>query len=81
MAEWLVSTRSSSDLGLTRGDKVLAFVNGMGGTPLIELYVAFNSVAKILGGQGITIEPLARRQLHHEPRDGRVLGHAPAPRR
>ena len=27
----------------------------MGGTPLIELYVAFNSVAKILGGQGIAI--------------------------
>jgi dihydroxyacetone kinase-like protein len=54
MAEWLVSP-IVSDLGLTRGDKVLAFVNGMGGTPLIELYIAFNSVAKILGGQGITI--------------------------
>ena len=44
------------DLGLTGGDKVLAFVNGMGGTPLIELYIAFNSVARILGGQGIAIE-------------------------
>jgi dihydroxyacetone kinase-like protein len=54
MAEWLVS-QIVSDLGLTRGDTVLAFVNGMGGTPLIELYIAFNSVAKILGGQGITI--------------------------
>ena len=54
MAEWLVSP-IVSDLGLTRGDNVLAFVNGMGGTPLIELYIAFNSVAKILGGQGITI--------------------------
>src|SRR4249920_3065883 len=30
MAEWLVSP-IVSDLGLTRGDKVLAFVNGMGG--------------------------------------------------
>ncbi|HEY3164840.1 MAG TPA: dihydroxyacetone kinase subunit DhaK [Candidatus Limnocylindrales bacterium] len=55
MAEWLVSP-IVSDLGLTRGDRVLAFVNGMGGTPLIELYIAFNSVAKILGGQGIAIE-------------------------
>jgi phosphoenolpyruvate---glycerone phosphotransferase subunit DhaK len=55
MAEWLVSP-IVSDLGLTRGDNVLAFVNGMGGTPLIELYIAFNSVAKILGGQGISIE-------------------------
>jgi phosphoenolpyruvate---glycerone phosphotransferase subunit DhaK len=54
MAEWLVSP-IVSDLGLTRGDNVLAFVNGMGGTPLIELYIAFNSVAKILAGQGITI--------------------------
>src|SRR2546423_7354404 len=54
MAEWLVSP-IVSDLGLTRGDKVLAFVNGMGGTPLIELYIALNSVAKILGGQGISI--------------------------
>jgi dihydroxyacetone kinase-like protein len=54
MAEWLVEP-IVSDLGLARGDSVLAFVNGMGGTPLIELYVAFNSVARILGGQGITI--------------------------
>ena len=54
MAEWLVSP-IVSDLGLSRGDSVLAFVNGMGGTPLIELYVAFNSVARILGGQGISI--------------------------
>ena len=54
MADWLVEP-IVSDLGLGRGDSVLAFVNGMGGTPLIELYVAFNSVAKILGGQGITI--------------------------
>jgi dihydroxyacetone kinase-like protein len=54
MVEWLL-TPIVSDLGLNRGDSVLAFVNGMGGTPLIELYVAFNGVAKILGGQGINI--------------------------
>ena len=36
------------DLGLERGERVLAFVNGMGGTPLIELYLAYNSVAKVL---------------------------------
>jgi dihydroxyacetone kinase-like protein len=54
MAEWLVSP-IVSDLGLGRGDSVLAFVNGMGGTPLIELYVAFNSVTKILAGKGISI--------------------------
>ena len=54
MAEWLL-TPIIGDLGLSRGDNVLAFVNGMGGTPLIELYIAYNSVAKILGGQGISI--------------------------
>ena len=54
MTEWLVSP-IVSDLGLGKGDSVLAFVNGMGGTPLIELYGAFNSVNKILKGQGISI--------------------------
>jgi dihydroxyacetone kinase-like protein len=28
----------------------------MGGTPLIELYVAFNSVARLLDERGITID-------------------------
>jgi phosphoenolpyruvate---glycerone phosphotransferase subunit DhaK len=54
MSEWLVSP-IVSDLGLSRGDSVLAFVNGMGGTPLIELYGAYNSVNRILSGQGISI--------------------------
>ncbi len=43
------------DLPFKSGDNVLAFVNGMGGTPLIELYVVFNEVNKILAGQGIKI--------------------------
>ena len=43
------------DLPFKSGDKVLAFVNGMGGTPLIELYVVYNAVTKILKGRGITI--------------------------
>jgi dihydroxyacetone kinase-like protein len=43
------------DLPYKSGDSVLAFVNGMGGTPLIELYVMFNEVNKILSGQGIKI--------------------------
>jgi dihydroxyacetone kinase-like protein len=44
------------DLPFERGDAVLAFVNGMGGTPLLELYVVFAEVARILRGHGITIE-------------------------
>jgi len=44
-----------SDLPYKRGDQVLAFVNGMGGTPLIELYLVFNELQKILSGEGIKI--------------------------
>jgi dihydroxyacetone kinase-like protein len=44
------------DLPFGQGDKVLAFVNGMGGTPLIELYVVYQALDKYLRGHGITIE-------------------------
>jgi phosphoenolpyruvate---glycerone phosphotransferase subunit DhaK len=44
------------DLPFQRGDAVLALVNGMGGTPLIELYLMFGEVARIMDGLGITIE-------------------------
>jgi len=43
------------DLGLKTGDRVLAFVNGMGGTPLMELYIVYRRLDQILRGQGITI--------------------------
>jgi phosphoenolpyruvate---glycerone phosphotransferase subunit DhaK len=44
------------DLPFSSGDRVLAFVNGMGGTPLIELYIVYNEVAKIAAEHGLTIE-------------------------
>jgi dihydroxyacetone kinase-like protein len=44
-----------SDLPFAGGDAVIAFVNGMGGTPLIELYVMYNEVASILRGHGIEL--------------------------
>ncbi len=40
---------------ISNGDTVLAFVNGMGGTPLIELYIVYNELAKILKDRQITI--------------------------
>ena len=43
------------DLPFRSGDPVIAFVNGLGGTPLIELYVLYNEVAMILKGHGITV--------------------------
>jgi dihydroxyacetone kinase-like protein len=43
------------DYPLERGDDALVFVNGMGGSPLIELYVVFAEVAKILESKGVKI--------------------------
>jgi dihydroxyacetone kinase-like protein len=34
---------------------VIAFVNGMGGTPLLELYLMYNEVAQLLDRAGITV--------------------------
>ncbi|MTE14687.1 dihydroxyacetone kinase subunit DhaK [Nocardia aurantiaca] len=45
-----------ADLPFTQGDRVLCFLNGMGGTPLIELYLMFDEVTRILRGHGIHIE-------------------------
>jgi phosphoenolpyruvate---glycerone phosphotransferase subunit DhaK len=43
------------DLPYERGDQILAFVNGMGGTPLLELYVVHNELNRLLSDRGITI--------------------------
>ena len=50
-----LATPIVEDLPFEQGDEVLAFVNGMGGTPLIELYVVYNDLKKFLDGRGITI--------------------------
>jgi dihydroxyacetone kinase-like protein len=42
------------DLPFRSGDRVIAFVNGLGGTPLIELYLMYGEVAKILSDHGVT---------------------------
>jgi len=52
----MLATPILDDLPFESGDRVLAFVNGMGGTPLIELYVVFNKLAQICADRGITIE-------------------------
>jgi dihydroxyacetone kinase-like protein len=44
-----------SDLPVGSGDEVLCFVNGLGGTPLIELYVLYNEVQRILTGRRVRI--------------------------
>jgi dihydroxyacetone kinase-like protein len=42
------------DLDAPSGSNVLAFVNGLGGTPAIELYVIYNELAKQLKERGLT---------------------------
>ncbi|MBQ4375984.1 MAG: dihydroxyacetone kinase subunit DhaK, partial [Erysipelotrichales bacterium] len=37
------------------GDEVAVMVNGMGGTPLMELFVANKHVKEVLAGKGIKI--------------------------
>ena len=44
------------DLPFSSGDSVLAFMNGMGGTPLIELYLMYGEVARLAQEHGLKIE-------------------------
>ncbi|MFF3144415.1 dihydroxyacetone kinase subunit DhaK [Streptomyces sp. NPDC057927] len=44
-----------ADQPLDAGDETIVMVNGLGGTPLIELYVVFNEVAAALGDKGVVI--------------------------
>ena len=51
----MLLTPTLEDLPFQSGDNVLAFVNGLGGTPLIELYIVYNEVQRLLAGSGIMI--------------------------
>ena len=51
----MMATAVVDDLPFKQGDNVIAFVNGMGGTPLIELYIVYHELARFLGGRGIGI--------------------------
>jgi len=43
------------DLGLTDGEQVLLLVNGMGGTPLSELYVVYRRARALLAARGVAV--------------------------
>src|ERR687898_304115 len=51
-----LATAIVEDLPYESGDRVLAFVNGMGGTPLIELYIVYRELDRFLRDRGITVE-------------------------
>jgi dihydroxyacetone kinase-like protein len=50
-----LATAVVEDLPYNSGDNVLAMVNGMGGTPLIELFVVYRDLQHFLQERGITI--------------------------
>jgi dihydroxyacetone kinase-like protein len=54
IAEMLV-TPILADLDFSGGDGVIAFMNGMGATPLIELYVMYQEVATLLAKAGVQV--------------------------
>ena len=43
------------DLHLAAGERVLLFVNGMGGTPQSELYVVYGRARALLEERGVTV--------------------------
>jgi dihydroxyacetone kinase-like protein len=45
----------AQDLSLIQGDEVILFVNGMGGTPLIELYILYNAAFELANKKGIKV--------------------------
>ena len=44
-----------ADLPFRSGDRVIVMVNGLGGTPLIELYLVYHELARLLKGKQINI--------------------------
>jgi len=44
-----------ADLPYKEGDEVLLFVNSMGGTPLIELYIVYRKAMELLEAKGIKV--------------------------
>ncbi len=47
--------KSLTDEAFKRGDKVIAFVNSMGGTPVSELYAVYRKLAQVCADNGIEI--------------------------
>jgi dihydroxyacetone kinase-like protein len=50
-----MATAILTDLPFRADDRVIAMVNGMGGTPLIELYLLYQELNRVLCRTGITI--------------------------
>ncbi len=51
----ILATSIIEDLPFQRGSRIIAMVNGMGGTPLMELYIVFRHLADLCDKRGITV--------------------------
>lgn len=51
-----MTTEVIEDLPFQSGDNVAVLINGLGGTPQLELYICYRRVKQILDGKGINIE-------------------------
>ena len=51
-----LATPLIEDLGLEAGERIAVLVNGLGATPLEELYVLFRKVSQILGDKQLVVE-------------------------
>ena len=71
----------TADLDLGRGDRVAVLVNGLGATPLEELYILYRRVKQILDGSGVVVHRPYVGEYADEPRDGRGVDHPDAARR
>ncbi len=69
------------DLPFKAGDEVLAFVNGMGGTPQMELYLAYNDLANFLKEKGIVIARSLVGNYITSPRNAGILHYSAEARR
>ncbi len=72
----ILATSVVKDLPFSRGDQVLAFVNGLGGTPLMELYIVYNELSRATGWARHRHRPQPRGLVHHVSGHGRLLDHA-----
>ena len=70
-----------TDLPYESGDEVALMINGLGGTPISELYILYARAHEQLTDRGITVWPLLRRRVLHLARHGGRLRDARQARR
>ena len=70
-----------SDLPYESGDRVALMINGLGGTPISELYILYGRAHQQLADRGHHRRPQLRRRVLHVAGHGRRLAHPGQARR